>query len=104
MPHVLKSVPKEATEQRYYDVRCDGCNKELEPAFPVEPDGGWRYLQAMDALVMRLYGNYGSVWDDYEQDFILCESCVLSLKGLFSAVGQSLLRWERADDPRQEGY
>lgn len=97
MPHTRRDVDVPQKEPRYYDVRCDGCNKPLKPALPAENDGGWRYLQAMDALRLRLMGDYGAVWDDYDETFILCSGCVMALKGLFSTIGASLLKWENGE-------
>lgn len=68
-------------EYLYRDVRCDGCDAELELAVPfAREDGAWESLQPKGALEVRIGGGYGMAVDpigEVPHKFIklFCKAC-----------------------------
>jgi len=75
-----KQIRKEAMRDSwiYRDVRCDRCNKELNPQYPgiLDSEGDWLSLQPRHALFVTLGGYYGGFFDcDKDPVVLLCKEC-----------------------------
>jgi hypothetical protein len=74
------------SEDRFYDVACDGCGYALAPEHDsmVTDDGSWTYLQPDDGLLLVLSGGYGMFVDpiyssSIEMTGVLCVTCAKNL-------------------------
>lgn len=93
MAFTTKIQEVKVAEKRYYDVTCDGCNIPLEQIGPEEEEGGWRCLQADDALILNLEGGYAMAIDpiDASKDdltTIFCGECTRKLCEQWPAISK----------------
>jgi hypothetical protein len=86
--HEKVTVKSEVELRRYRDVRCDGCDAELEPAWGRErdEDGLWDGLDASGALAWFASGGYGMFIDPDDgpmSTFLFCKDCAYKLLDTF---------------------
>lgn len=83
-------------EVRYFNVRCDNCDAELEPVLPIfknNPENGIDSLQFDNALVIQFAGGYGMYFDSVLYDpppVILCKSCADELMERYPAFKDAI--------------
>ena len=80
MSYEVVHVERNERVTRLKNVRCDGCEAELQHAMGehgTDHDGYWRNLQANDALEITLEGGYGMYFDPFQRPdpILLCKTC-----------------------------
>ena len=94
MPYSTRVVTIPQPVTQFYDVRCDSCDKTLEPGFPPAEDGGWLSLQPLEGLVLTLSGSYPSQWDTFLATCVLCDACTDRLGDLFPGINRAMQEWK----------
>lgn len=88
MSHERVTTTRPTEVIRFRDVRCDGCDVELEPVSPEtrDRDGLWYGLDADGALAMWVSGGYGMFIDPpdgFLETVLFCKDCAEKLLDTF---------------------